>query len=258
MGNMKQILELPERSDNPFRLGRHYEWDARSLHWPTPHKTPAYNNTVWTDAGPLLNQGDVGSCTGDTVADLLNTDMFAPVRISKHKNCYFTQADAYNFYSKATTISGVGGGQFWPPNDVGSTGPAAAQAGVDFGYFDNYTHATTFDQFCASIEKQPVMLGVVWTNDMFSYDSAGVISVGSLNTSNQAGGHEFMGRAIFYDKNLVLCRNHWLGADGVTPWNPLNDGIKLPGEFYITIPDFKNLLLMQGDVTVPHGVGLPV
>ena len=247
----KQIITYDEKPGNPHRLGRHYEWDSRSLDWPTPHKDVANVDTVWPDGAPILNQADIGSCTGDTDADILNTEFFAAVRQAKNNGNYFNQADAYKFYHQATINSSIGGGQIWPPNDTGSSGPAAAQALVQDGYITSYGHATDWNSFCASIEKQPVMVGSIWTQDMFNPDANGVISVGSLDEDNQAGGHEYMVRGILYSKNLVLMRNHWYAEDNVTPWCPGSDGTKLPGEAYITIPDFQRLLVAQGDVTVP-------
>jgi len=253
---------IPETHGRPYRLGRHVGHDDRNLAYRTTFRTPAYTDKVWPDSAPVLNQAAVGSCTGETVADIINTEFFAPVRnkgnAARDANGFLTQADAYGFYHQATVNNANGDpSQIWQPNDVGSTGPAAAQAGVQAGFFDRYQHCFTFEEFQATLEQQPVMLGTAWTNDMFRYDASGVVTVGSLDPSNIGGGHEYMARAILYTKGLVLCRNHWYAEDNVTPWNPLNDGVKLPGEFYIKLTDIPALLAQQGDVTVPHGVGMP-
>lgn len=251
------IENIPERHDRPYRLGRNVEHDTRNRGFSWPWSKPQGVTVFWSDSGPILNQGSIGSCTGDTVADVLNTDMFTPVRKAKNDSTYFDQDQAYNIYSLSTHISATGGGQEWPPNDVGSSGPAAAEAGEHLGYFDKYQHCFTIDQAIAALETQPVMFGTIWTNDMFDYDNDGVISIGSLDESNQVGGHEFMGRGFNNTTGLILCRNHWYEQDNVTLWNPTTNGAKLPGEFWIHKDDMAALLAQQGDVTVPHGVGLP-
>lgn len=241
----------PEKPGNPYRLGRHREFDTRHFASSFTLSTPQYKTTVWPFEAPILNQGKIGSCTGDTMADILNTVFFTAVRKLKNNNQYYDQSDAYTFYSQATYISGVGGGQHWPPNDVGATGPAVAQAAENDGDITGYQHCFTWQQFQAAIETQPVMLGTIWTDNMFNPDGNGVCSVGPLNDKTIAGGHEYMARAIFYDQSLILCTNHWTDT-----WNPQQIGQKRPGEFYLTFADAQVLLNNGGDVTVPQGVGV--
>lgn len=242
---------LPELHHQPYRLGRHVEHDEENFKFAWSGEKATGNSVVWGSEGPILNQLSVGACTGFTDADVLNTDMFAAIRKKKHGGTYLQAGDALDFYHEATELSALGGGQVWPPDDPGSSGPAAAQAAVNAGYFDTYTHCFTWDQFQSAIEKQPVMLGTIWTNDMFNYNGDGVVSIGSLDDNNIAGGHEYMARGILYQQSLVLCRNHWYAQDNVTPWNEGTDGLKQPGEFYISFQDLQTLLNNQGDVTVP-------
>lgn len=249
MGVWVQVL--PENPDNPFRLGRHIERDERHLtlfRWPWS-KPVEEVDVVWPGPGPILNQAAVGGCTGFTDADMINYPQFDAIRKKLHPSGYMQDGDGLNFYHQSTVISAIGGGQVWPPNDVGSSGPAAAQAAENDGYFGKYLHGFTWAEFQSAIATQPVMIGSVWTDSMFTPNSDGVISVGDVN--NGDGGHEYSVRAVLYTRNLVLMRNHWYAEDNVTPWSNTSDGIKQPGEAYITIPDFKRLLAAQGDITIP-------
>jgi hypothetical protein len=244
------LTKLIERPDNPFRLGRHQEHDERAWHFPTPWSKPQNISKFWTTAAPILDQGNVGSCTGNTVVDVVNTDLFTPIRTAKNHGNYLVEADALNIYSKGTYLSAIGGGQTYPPDDPGCTGPAVAKAAEDLGLFDKYLHCFNWDQFCATIEQTPVMLGTPWTQQMFDPDQDGFCRVGDINDSTLAGGHEYMGRAIDYENTRVLCRNHWNAQ-----WNPEQIDQKDPGEFWLSFTDLQSLLQNGGDVTVPFAAG---
>jgi len=65
--------------------------------------------------GQPLDQGDLGSCTGNAAAHLLNT---APFHIPRHRLYY--EPAAVLFYSQATQIDPFDGQ--YPPEDTGSDG----------------------------------------------------------------------------------------------------------------------------------------
>lgn len=235
------------------RLGRHVEHDSRSRNFAfmlTP--PPKQIDTFWSDSAPVLDQGDIGGCVGWTGADILNTDLFIPLRKAKNNAKAYTDQDALKFYELATHKDDISG--YYPRVDSGSSGLGLAKALQSLGLIDRYSHCFTWNQFLAAIQIQPVALGTTWTNDMFNPDRHGVVRVGSLNESNIVGGHEYMCRGISFTKSLVLCRNHW----GPT-WNTKGDLPKLRGEFWLPFSDLKELLSSknQGDVTVLHGTGLP-
>lgn len=234
-------------------LGRHVEHDSRSRNFafmaPVP---PRKVDVFWSDSAPVLDQGDIGGCVGWTGADILNTDLFAPLRKAKNGGKYYTDQDALKFYELATHKDNISG--YYPRVDTGSSGLGLSKALLSLGLIDRYTHCFSWTQFLSAIQTQPVALGTLWTNDMSNPDRHGVVHVGSLNDANIIGGHEYMCRGISFTKNMVLCRNHW------TPtWNTKVDSPKVPGEFWLPIPDLQELLSSknQGDVTVLHGAGLP-
>lgn len=229
------------------RLGRHVEHDSRSRDFTIQVTTPKPEvDTFWTDTAPVLNQGNIGGCVGWTGADILNTDLFAPLRMAKNKGKYFTNADGLKFYEAASKADSIAGA--YPPDDTGSSGIGLGKALKTLGLITSYTHAFTWTAFVQAILTQPVALGTLWTNKMMTPDSSGVAHVGALTDANIAGGHEYMARGISFTRGLILCRNHW------TPtWDSKTNGQKLPGEFWLTIPDLKTLLANQGDVTILHG-----
>lgn len=234
-------------------LGRHVEHDSRSRNFAFTAPPPTKQIDVfWSDPAPVLDQGELGGCVGWTGADILNTDLFTPIRKAKNGGKYFKDPDALKFYELATRKDDISG--HYPPDDTGSSGLGLAKALRVAGLIDRYTHCFTWSQFLAAIQTQPVALGTIWTNTMSLPDKHGVVRIGSLNEDNIIGGHEYMCRGISFTKSMVLCRNHWSNT-----WSTGRYGGKLPGEFWLPFSDLQELLSSknQGDVTVLHGTGLP-
>lgn len=239
-----------EKNDTPFALGRHVEHDSRSREFLFTASAPVVEKTiVWPHNTPVLNQGQIGSCTGNAMAQLLNCQMFAPCREGKVS---LNEADALKLYSLATHFDGFGPSQFYPPHDEGSSGLGVAKAAHFLGYIDTYQHCFTFPQLQAAIQHQPVITGTSWTNPMFTPDPiTGIVSVGELNDQTVVGGHEYLVQGIDYERECVVCLNSW-----GTGWGG-GQGLR-PGQFRISFSDYVNLLADQGDIVVPHGRHLPV
>jgi hypothetical protein len=244
MGHTIQIEYIDQKDP---RLGRHVEHDSRSLQYAVAEPRKLTQKDVFhEDAGPILDQGQLGACVGFTGADILNTTYFANIRATHNSNNYFNDDDGMRFYHDATVSDNISG--TYPPDDTGSSGLGLAKALKTAGLISSYKHVFSWAQFQAAIAKQPVALGTLWTNSMFKPDKNGVVKVGSLSNSNIAGGHEYMARGISYTRGLVLCRNHWN-----TNWDTsekVKDGGKVPGEFWVTFADLQKLLANQGDCTV--------
>lgn len=233
------------------RLGRHQEHDDASFRFAyTAAPPPKPVTVIHDDAAPVLNQGHVGGCVGWTGADILDTALYTPVRNTKNGSMYFNDADGLAFYTLATHKDNIAG--FYPNEDTGSSGLGLAKALKYLGLIDRYLHCFSWTQYLAAIAHQPVAVGTLWTNKMFTPDNNGVVRVGALNNSTIAGGHEYMIRGHDEERGLNLCRNHW------TPkWDKQGNLPKLPGEFWLPDQDLQLLLKNQGDVTVLHGAGLP-
>lgn len=230
-----------------YRLGRNLRHDPRSLDYeylPRAAK-PQGRNTFWGSEARPLNQGDVGSCTGNAAAQWLNTTFADTTRRQTHVAAYLTEVDALQIYSTATKLDRIKG--VYPPDDVGSSGLAAAKAGVKLGYLDRYQHTFSFSSLQAALEQTPVIVGTVWTNTMFK-PMNGIVKVGKLVDSNIAGGHEYLACGIDYTDDVILFRNSWGDQDA---W----PGCKPGGYFAVGFTDYQKLLDQQGDVTVLHGKG---
>jgi hypothetical protein len=232
-----------DRSDP--RLGRRVHHDSRSLDYeflPRAAK-PKRKNTFWDSAIAPLNQGDLGSCTGNATAQWLNTNFANQVRTLTNKGKALTEKDAVKIYSLGTTLDDQPGQ--YPPTDSGCDGLSVAKAGVKLGFLDSYTHTFSFTALQAALETTPVIVGTVWTNTMFNPKN-GLVKVGRLIQSNMAGGHEYLCCGVDFNAEVLTFRNSWGDQDA---W----PGCKPGGYFAISFTDFQKLLAEQGDVTVLHG-----
>lgn len=229
------------------RLGRHVHHDSRSLefeHLPRDAK-PKGQNTFWDSGTGPLNQGQVGSCTGNATAQWCNTTFANPVRVLTKQNQYLTENDALVIYSLGTRLDSAPGA--YPPDDNGCDGTSVAKAGIKLGYLDKFTHTFSFSAMQATLETTPVICGTVWTKTMFTATN-GLVKVGKLVQSNVAGGHEYLGAGIDFTEEVFIFRNSWGDQDA---W----PGCKPGGYFAVGFADYRRLLAEQGDVTVLHGKG---
>lgn len=211
-------------------LGRHVEHDERSRNYPARTATRD-RSVLWGHHAPVLDQGEVGACTGFALAQLLNTDPFATSRTTS--GGYLTTGDALRLYGLATSLDDILG--VYPPDDTGSSGLAVAKAGVQLGYFSAYRHAFGFDQFATALQLQPVIVGTAWHEDMFTPDSDGRVTPGGA----VVGGHEYLALGIDYDTRRVTFLNSW------------GPGWGRAGRFTMGFSVFARLLADRGDATAP-------
>lgn len=231
------------QQETPLPLGRHVEKDSRSRKFTFQASGPVpERSVVWPHNTPVLDQGQVGSCTGNAMAQLLNCKLFAPARQNKVS---LTEKDALALYSAATHNDGLGASQYYPPHDEGSSGLGVAKGAVKLGYIDSYQHCFTLAQIQAAIQSQPLIVGTAWTDPMFNPDPhTGFVSPGALDDSTIVGGHEYLCQGIDYVHGALVFLNSWgPGWGGGT-------GLR-PGQFRISFADFNNLLAADGDAVVP-------
>jgi hypothetical protein len=210
----------------PFVLGRNVNHDPLSRNFPAP--TVVVPKTVLhTHYGAVLDQGNIGACTGNAMVDALMT---APLRI---KGTVLTEADALRIYSAATYIDGDS--QHYPPDDTGSDGLSVAKIAQREGRITKYVHAFGLDHGVAALPDGPAIVGINWYADMFNPDSKGFVRP----TGDLQGGHEI----------------EWLGANVKTRvctfLNSWGSSWAKKGKFYMTFDDFSTLLSQQGDILFP-------
>jgi hypothetical protein len=218
------IDELP----GPGRLGRHVEHDDRSLAYLVTPASATLVSKTWDRATPILDQGDLGSCTGNAAAGCLGTEPFDVASVA------LDETEAV-LYGEATTLDTVSGQ--YPPTDTGSTGLAVAKACKNDGLIAGYQHATSIDIALATIAgTAPVITGINWYTGFDSPDADGRVTIGKRDTIR--GGHEFLVRGVDVENELVHADNSWGASWGAA------------GSFSFSFAHWERLLGKDGDVTV--------
>lgn len=226
--------QIPEIVIEDKRLGRHVQHDPRSRNfaYKADDSVPLVR-VLHQVYGGVLDQGNVGSCTGNATAGAINT-----TGLHVPKTHLLHETDALELYALATKLDEWPGE--YPGQDTGSSGLAAAQAAMQKGYIARYEHAFTMADALGALQKTAVITGVNWYEGFDNPDAYGRVELsGSLR-----GGHEFM--VIGYrpasssSEAYVVAQNSW-GKE----W-----GVK--GRFNFTVPTWERLLEEDGDVTIMH------
>lgn len=223
------LLRLPEKPGNPYRLGRHIHHDERSRRFGAA-LAGRVDHSVWHEhMGPVLDQGALGSCTGNALAQCLNTQPL------QDGHPLLVEDDAVRIYSEATAIDPYPGQ--YPPDDTGSDGLDVCKAAKAEGLISRYDHAFGLDECLRALSVQPVIIGTVWFESMFSPSPKGRIPV--KTRSGVAGGHEYLLWGLDTRWRRVWMLNSWGAGWGQN------------GAAYLTWSDLGHLLDDGGDCTVP-------
>lgn len=207
------------------RLGRHVGHDSRSLAYQVDPRDVQVVSKMWARHTPILDQGDVGSCTGNAAAGALGCD---PLDVQSALD----ETEALKLYHEATTLDSDPG--TYPPDDTGSTGLAVAKACQNDGLISGYTHAMSIQAMQAALMDGPVIVGVNWYDGFDNPDADGLVTI----TGSVRGGHEFVVRGIDVENQLFHADNSW-GAS----WGK-------DGSFSFSIGDMKRLLSEEGDAVL--------
>lgn len=252
-------VQYIEQHHRPGRhLGRHVEHDPRSLRYAHGVLPKSQIKSVeWTRRIPILDQGDLGSCTGNAATGALGTDSAGrtaatSVTVSaagaaashglfKAGVHVLDEAFAVALYSLATILDGVSGQ--YPPTDTGSTGIGVAKALKALGLASGYTHAFSIDALNSALQAGPVLIGINWYQSMFDPRSDGQIVVDTKSPLD--GGHELEVTAFDAATGEYKVPNSWAESWGVN------------GYGYFTTASLTTLLSLQGDVTVPAWTTAP-
>lgn len=206
-------------------LGRNVNHDPRSWGFQAAVATDL-KPVSWRHFGAVLDQGQVGSCTGNAMAQALNT---APLHKPRTRN--LTEKDALSIYTAATQLDGIPGS--YPAEDTGSDGLSVAKVAKQRGLLSGYTHAFSPEQARGALQLAPFLFGTAWHESMFTPDAQGFVHP----DGNVAGGHEITCIGDTGDHLVFL--NSWGKSWGKG------------GKFYLSYADFAALMADQGDVTVP-------
>lgn len=245
----------------PHLLGRNREHDPRSWNYRVTAPTVVtFPGVIHTLAAPPLDQGDIGSCEGNTAAEFLNCGKAirnrqafwvgrgAPPTKGFNTRKYLAEINAVTLYEAATRLDNDDIPGTYPPIDTGTSGVGVAKAMKQYGAIDEYGWTFTFKDFMSVLQLQPVMLGTNWYESMMEVTNRGFV-VGPGVGAEPAGGHAFLAFAYSSRRDAVGCTNHWTNDDG-TPW-----GIQIGqhrGCFWITTEFLEQLLIReQGESLVP-------
>jgi hypothetical protein len=219
-------------------LGRHVNHDSRNLWYPYRRTAPTLVRVVHARNIPILDQGDVGSCTGNGEVGVLGCDPNYAALPAGHPA--LNEAEALKIYSGAEVIDGDGP---YPPNDDGSSGPSAAKAAMQLGLISGYTHCLSLEDVLDALQTQAVSIGINWYTSFDNPPSSGLLTISKGATVR--GGHEPMLRGIDVDAQTVLGDNSWGESWGVQ------------GSFSMGWATLERLLGEQGDGTVSVPLGSP-
>jgi len=221
-------------------LGRHVMIDSRSAMYPFRATTPVpVISTIWTRNIPILDQGDLGSCTGNAMTGALGCTPLWPALPGNHPS--LDEAEAVRIYGLATALDGYPGG--YPPTDTGSDGTSACKAAQKLGFISGYTHATSVDQMLQALMAGPVLMGLDWYDSFDNPDISGLVAIAP--GASIRGGHEVVARGVHTDAGLIQFDNSWGTSWGIS------------GSFYMSYATAAKLLADDGDCTVPIPVTVP-
>lgn len=224
-------LRLPEVVVPGRRLGRHIQHDPRSLRFLTPESATPPADVLHAERAPILDQGDVGSCTGNALTGMLATDSFFE---TLPQATVLDEAFAVQRYSRATQVDGYPG--TYKPDDTGSDGLSVCKAAQADGLLSGYTHATSLAGCWSMISAGAFILGISWYEGMDDPDAHGDVEV----AGQVRGGHEVC--AVGRTSGRWVVRNSWGESWGDA------------GHFCLTDAQLTRLLAEQGDATQ----GVPV
>lgn len=225
-------MELSISEPRDPRLRRHVTHDPRSRNYAlTDTRVPA-RAIAWPRLGPILDQGEIGSCTANAGLGLLMTQPFARPGVT------YTEQDALALYHDETLIDDREIPGVYPPDDTGSSGLYLMKALQRRGLIKGYRHAFSANAALNALQYGPVAVGTVWLNSMMEPNPRShVLTVDPR--SGEDGGHEYV-------------------VDG---WNPASGRVRMTnswsdqwgqhGSAYINYRDFVWLLAQQGDVVQP-------
>lgn len=229
----------PDNRRGELPLGRNQVHDSRNLAYrhralihPRALKTIVHQRQI-----PILDQGQVGSCTGNGEVGCLGCE---PCYGAVPPGTILDESLALKVYSGAETLDGDGP---YPPNDFGSSGPSAAKAAMKLGLIAGYTHCLSLQDVLDALQSGPVSIGINWYDSFDSPPSSGLLSISP--GAAVRGGHEPMLRGIDVDKQEVFGDNSW-----GTSWG-------LQGSYRMGWATLDRLLHEGGDGTVSVPLSQP-
>lgn len=217
---------IPETVIESQRLGRHIEHDETSKQFPAARASTLVTTMHHRRSGPF-DQGNLGSCTGNAMAGVLDTEPW--------HHTHLGERTALKLYELATQLDGYPG--TYPPDDTGSSGLAVCKAAKQLGYISAYHHAFGLQHALEALVVAPVIIGIDWYDSFDTPEADGELVISP--NAQVRGGHELEVWGIDVDHQMILGEQSW------GDWGPLH------GKWLMSWATFGDLLGNSGDVTVP-------
>jgi hypothetical protein len=246
---------LIERERVPFGdrpLGRHINHDSKSRRFPYRGPRKALRSIRHESHMPILDQGNVGACTGFAAIACMGRGGYFPT-VDPADRYQLDHASSMALYSRATQLDQWRGE--YPPDDTGSDGLSVAKGLTEVGEIKGYEHALTLGQALDALMIRPWITGTYWLDGMFDPDPYGVIHpVGPV-----AGGHEYCGDEYVATGDLFGTRQRQATEPMLGFPNSWSTSFADGGRFYMTVREWDTLRARDGDVTifVPSDVAAP-
>jgi len=220
-----------------MHLGRNVVHDSRNLSYRWQHSGAAPVSKMWVRHGGILDQGDLGSCTGNAETGALECDPCYAALPAGHPA--LDEALAVRIYSAATALDPFPG--TYPPDDTGSDGPDAAKAAVQLGLASGYLHCLSLADVLDALQQHPAIVGLNWYDSFDGVGSDGYVSISP--GASIRGGHEVLCRGLDVSSQRLYFDNSW-GPD----WGD-------KGSFSMSYATLDRLLHEQGDATISLPLG---
>jgi len=171
---------------------------------------------VWEFPSSPLNQEKTNHCVGFSMANFgINYPVFTP-----YKN-----SDGHDFYYKCKVIDGE------PKSEDGSYIRSAAKVLREMKKIDSYAFAPDMSIIKYWIlNRSPMIVGTVWTEEMFAPNQDNVIGIGGAI----AGGHAYL-------------LNEWRSDNYIGIQNSWGEYWGKNGKAYISAENFEKLFKYDGE-----------
>ena len=171
------------RPDRP-RLGRHQWLDGRSLAHMVENDVREMGKPLgsqrWKRRIPILDQGTLGSCTGNAGTGALGTEPFYDAvgkpALPQGDGTETLEAFAVQLYSEATHVDGVPGD--YPSEDTGSSGLAICKVLRTRRTITGYRWARSPYGLLRLLQSGPVLQGMPWHEAFFEPDGLHLVAAG--------------------------------------------------------------------------------
>jgi hypothetical protein len=204
-------VKFEEAVHEGMRLGRNLWLDGRSLVHMVENSVEAMSGRLdsqeWERVLAVLDQGQLGSCTGNAGTGALGTEPFYTLTgkavLPEPGDADAAEKFAVQLYSDATVVDGYPG--TYPPDDTGSSGLAICKVLKARETINGFRWARSAYGFVRLLQEGPVLQGMPWYNAFFEPDSDGFIdSDHTWPSSGLAGGHEVEAIGVELDTDDVF------------------------------------------------------